>query len=244
MKNAPSILSFVVISAVGLSFQVLGAPEPDADKPLQIIQTRHPIYPASLNRIGITNGFAAIAFSVDAEGKLVDYLPIAYTHEEFFRSSVAALTRWQFEPARAAGQPRAVVSQMTFNYESSGNVVEMTVGDDIHAQYNRMRPTVEVFRVSKLNELDQIPVPVNIVRPGYPEAFLGSDLEGAATIEFYIDESGDVRLPVVIDQSASEFAGAAIQAVRQWKFEPPMKDGKPVSAIAKQRFHFKPSSEE
>jgi TonB family protein len=244
MTNTSSLLSLVVLSAVGLSSQALGAPEPNAFESLRIIQKRHPIYPANLSRSGITKGFAIIAFNVDAEGKLVDYLPVAYTHEEFYRASVEALMRWQFEPARAAGQPRAVVTQMTFKFESSGAVVEMSVDDDINAQFNRMRPTVEAYRVSKLKELDRIPVPVNIVRPGYPEAFVGSGLEGTVTVEFYIDESGEVRLPVVLDQTAGDFGGAAMEAVRQWKFEPPVKDETPVVALARQRFSFAPSNKE
>ena len=244
MKNTPSVLSFVVISAVGLVFQAHGAPEPDAAEPMKILKTRQPIFPPDLNRTGITTGYAVIALNVDAKGNLADYLPIAYTHEDFYRSSVDALTRWQFVPASEAGQPRAVITQMTFNFESGGNVVEMNVGDDVNAQFNRMRPEQEVFRIFKLNELDQIPVPVDIVRPGYPEAFLGSQLEGTAIIEFYIDESGDVRLPAVIEQSAGDFAGAAMEAVLQWKFEPPMKDGKPVTALARQKFNFAPSTEE
>ena len=244
MKHTPSVLSFIVVFAVGLAFQAHGAPEPDAVEPMKIIKTHHPIYPPGLNRTGITKGYATIALSVDAKGNLVDYLPIAYTHEDFYRASIDALTRWQFVPASEAGQPRAVVTQITITYESSGNVIEMSVGDDINAQVNRMRSEDEAFRICKLNELDQIPVPVNIVPPGYPEAFLGSQLEGTVTIEFYIDESGEVRLPVVIDQTAGDFAGAAMEAVRQWSFEPPMKNGKPVTALARQKFSFAPSTQD
>ncbi|RKX33283.1 MAG: hypothetical protein DRP71_10615 [Verrucomicrobia bacterium] len=243
MNRTLTFLSVAVIFAVGLSFQANGAPEPGPSQSVKVHQTRTPIYPSDLNRTGITKGFAAIAFGVDAEGNLIDYLPVAYTHEDFYTSSIDALTRWRFDPALEAGQPRAVVMQMTFNFESSGNVVEMRVGDDVNAQFNRMRPTPEAFRICKLDELDQVPVPVSIVSPSYPEAFLGSRLEGAVTIEFYIDESGDVRLPAVIEQSAGDFAGAAMEAVRQWKFEPPMKEGIPVFAVARQRFSFEPSTE-
>ena len=244
MNRLLVILTLFFFFVVTHSSWTIGASGSDTFESMKIFQTQRPIYPGDLRRTGVAQGSATIAFEVDAEGKLIDYLPIGYSHGGFYTSAINALTRWRFEPARDAGQPRPVVQILTFNFEDGQDVVAMSVGDNVVARINQIRSTVEEYRICRRDELDQEPVPVAIVNPRYPEGFLGSQLEGSATIEFYIDESGIVRLPAVIEQSAAEFASAAIEAVRQWRFEPPTKGGERVSVAARQRFHFAPSPPE
>ena len=58
-------------------------------------------------------------------------------------------------------------------------------------------------------------------------------------IEFFIDEAGNVRLPVVTDiDGPIELAKSAYLAITSWKFEPPMIYGKPVATRARQPFYF------
>ncbi|MBE35455.1 MAG: hypothetical protein CMI16_07860 [Opitutaceae bacterium] len=47
-------------------------------------------------------------------------------------------------------------------------------------------------------------------------------------MEFYIDEAGHPELPRIVSSSEPAFGYSAVQAIAQWIFEPPLKDGQPV----------------
>jgi TonB family protein len=59
-------------------------------------------------------------------------------------------------------------------------------------------------------------------------------------VDFYIDETGAVRMPYVTGRPHTLLANLAVDAVRQWKFEPPTRNGTPVLVHARQVFHFNP----
>jgi TonB family protein len=63
-------------------------------------------------------------------------------------------------------------------------------------------------------------------------------------VQFYIDQEGKVRMPVLADVDCDlELAAAAYDAVRTWSFEPPTVKGRPVIVTARQKFVFPRSSE-
>ena len=49
-----------------------------------------------------------------------------------------------------------------------------------------------------------------------------------ALVSFYVDEKGQVRLPNVESSLPPSFVVAAVAAVQQWAFKPPVAKGKPV----------------
>jgi TonB family protein len=61
---------------------------------------------------------------------------------------------------------------------------------------------------------------------------------GSATVEFYIDESGAVRMPAVFKADFPELGHLLADAVRQWKFDPPTRQGRPVLVHASQTVVF------
>jgi TonB family protein len=89
-----------------------------------------------------------------------------------------------------------------------------------------------------LKELDRIPTPLAAPAPYYTPELLASGLRGKVTVDFYIDESGMVRMPAVSDADRRDLATLAVMAVRQWRFEPPLRKGNPVLVKARQVFTF------
>ena len=62
-------------------------------------------------------------------------------------------------------------------------------------------------------------------------------------MEFYIDPQGRVRIPSVSRETIEAnpgLAAAAVTAVSQWQFAPPVSNGKPVLVVASQDFSFRP----
>lgn len=80
-----------------------------------------------------------------------------------------------------------------------------------------------------LSEIDQRPRPVHQVAGVYPSEMRAKNIEGSVTLIFIVDETGRVANPRVEKSSHPEFDLPALDAVRQWKFEPAIKGGQRVS---------------
>jgi protein TonB len=68
------------------------------------------------------------------------------------------------------------------------------------------------------------------VKPVYPEDARAAKVEGAVIIEAVIDKLGKVQDARVL-QSVPMLDQAAIDAVRQWQFEPTVIEGRPRPVI-------------
>jgi len=65
--------------------------------------------------------------------------------------------------------------------------------------------------------------------PSYPEAARKAKLNGSAVVAAAVSEKGEVDDVKLVRSSDKVFDQNAIDAVRQWKFAPAAKDGKPVA---------------
>lgn len=87
-------------------------------------------------------------------------------------------------------------------------------------------------------ELDQRPNPIHRVKPEYPHEKKLQKVDGWARVVFVVDELGRVRDPEVEAASGRDFGEAALRAIRSWRFEPGMKDGRAVQTRLRQPFTF------
>jgi len=67
-------------------------------------------------------------------------------------------------------------------------------------------------------------------------------VRGSVNVEFYIDETGAVRLPSLAPGENLELGSLAIAALSQWRFNPPTSRGRAVLVKAVQTFNFKDGS--
>jgi TonB family protein len=87
----------------------------------------------------------------------------------------------------------------------------------------------------------QMPAPVRVggnirvpkklvdVKPIYPESMRAAGREATVKIDAVIDKTGSVSFARVLNADIHpDFAVAAVDAVRQWKFSPTMLNGVPV----------------
>ncbi len=202
-----------------------------------------PPFPFELVQTGVREGQVCIAFSVDVAGKVDDGLAIAYTHPEFARVALAAVQRWTFEPARLSGQAIATATEVTFNFEVQGTVVvSLTAAESINAWLNKLHQINESYFPRTLRELDRIPTPLVAPAPSYPSTLAARGHVGDVNVNFYIDETGTVRLPAVEPNTDPDLAALAVVAIQQWKFEPPTCQGRRVLTKTSQLFRFRPTS--
>jgi protein TonB len=69
------------------------------------------------------------------------------------------------------------------------------------------------------------------VEPAYPELAKKARVQGKVTLRINVDEEGNVTDASVIE-GYPLLDGAAISAVRQWKYSQTLLNGKPVPVIA------------
>jgi len=206
---------------------------------LKIQQTIEPVFPNHLAQMGLTEGMAHLAINTDPDGKLIEWLVVGYTQPEFANAAVAALKHWKFEPAQLRGEKVGTTVELVFHFEAKGVVVSTSnLSDIMEAQLLRRMGNHYIYLPCSLRELDRIPTPIVTVAPTYPKELADRGLKGRVTVEFYIDESGAVRVPAVSINDDSVLTALAVAALRQWRFEPPTRNGSPVLVKASQVFNF------
>jgi TonB family protein len=83
-------------------------------------------------------------------------------------------------------------------------------------------------RIFKINELDRQPLPRYQVPPSYPTALRTAGVSGEVVVDFLIDAEGAVRDARAAQSTQEEFEAPALEAVRQWKFDPGRKGDQAV----------------
>jgi protein TonB len=82
--------------------------------------------------------------------------------------------------------------------------------------------------VFSLADLDQRPRAIFQTPPQYPPELRRRGIAGTVTILFTVDQTGRVVSPKVERSTDPAFESPAIEAVRQWRFEPGTRKGQPV----------------
>jgi TonB family protein len=93
-------------------------------------------------------------------------------------------------------------------------------------------------------QVEKEPVVKKRTNPHYPEVALKAGLEGKVWVKLWVNVDGKVQEAEVIKSDNAVFNGAAIEAARQFEFEPAMIKGKPVAVWVSVPFAFKLADKE
>ncbi len=93
--------------------------------------------------------------------------------------------------------------------------------------------------IFEIADVDRTPVALAQQDPLYPPSARLRGIEGHVTLEFRVTPGGSVQQASVISASpASLFNRAALQAVRRWRFQPAMHQGRKVTVRVRQTLRF------
>ena len=231
--------TLVICSGLTLATAVFGqfGPQVPEWQSVKIVQTVDPVFPFPLTQQGLTRGEARVAVNTDAKGRLVEWLVVGFTRAEFANEAVDVIKKWAFVPARMRGEPVGTTIEIYFYFEARGVVVSTTTIDELE-RATLFETGRYVYQPCSLRELDRIPTPLTTVAPVYPSELARKGVHGRVSVDFYIDETGVVRMPAVSPRDNSELTVLSLEALRQWRFEPPTRNGKPVLVKASQVFSF------
>lgn len=207
--------------------------------PLRIEQTIEPRFPTALLLSPITEGEARVVVNIDASGKLVDWLVTGYTDKAFADEAVTVLKAWRYEAPVENGEPIGVRTELRFQFESRGQVVSLTAIEtpNIILKQMGLGPTF-VRSLCGPHELDQPLTPLDTTAPLYPPPSARADTKQSVVVDFYVDEKGHPRMPVVVNGAQAHYANAAVDALTRWRFNEPKRDGRPVTVRVRQEFVF------
>lgn len=227
--KVPALLILAALAAVPLSAAV---------ESMKVEPTFVPRLCPAMEMEGVTEARLVVAVAVDETGKLTETLVLGYTHPAFVRMGLDALQEWNFTPASVDGKPISSQTELTIEYSAQGVVVSRSGALDLDRFVQQQFGVRFAKRPLSARELDRVPTRVNTVSPRYARQAEDEGVKGAVQVYFYIDESGAVRMPSVAPGSDPYLAQSAVAAVRDWKFEPPMRKGVPVVVSARQEFKF------
>lgn len=83
------------------------------------------------------------------------------------------------------------------------------------------------------------PVALTRVEPRYPEHLRQMRVSGIVILELALSDTGAVEHVAVVKSVAADMDISAIQAVRQWTFQPATRDGKPIPVLFHVTINFK-----
>jgi TonB family protein len=108
--------------------------------------------------------------------------------------------------------------------------------------------TAYVRRVEMLRErndttysacADGMPKPLKTITPIYPVELQASGTTGDVTVQFVVGADGTVADCTVLLSDHPALSAAAVEAVKQWRFQPGVKNGRPVAAQLQLTFPFR-----
>jgi TonB family protein len=83
------------------------------------------------------------------------------------------------------------------------------------------------------------PVEIEKTTPKYPERARQDKVMGMVIVETMISDEGLVEDARVVESPDERLSAAAVEAAREWRFEPALCDGKPASVSYNLTFNFR-----
>lgn len=93
-------------------------------------------------------------------------------------------------------------------------------------------------RTVRMNELTLRRKATNVVAPEFPAEAIKKRATGVAVVDLLVDENGGVAELKVLESPHPLIQAALEQAVRQWRFEATVVEGRRVRAHGKLTFYF------
>jgi TonB family protein len=171
----------------------------------RLVRQTKPVYPAEAKQAGVT-GTVVLDAMIAPDGAVRD-VKVVSGPPMLVQAAVDAVSKWVYEPVTMDGAPVAARTKVTVNFGLPGSIaIEDTVSGA-----NSLRP-------------------VDMPRPKYPPEAKAAGIQGPVRLRAVVGADGAVKTLNVMSGEPA-LAEAALEAVRSWKYEPVVIDGKPVEVM-------------
>lgn len=175
-----------------------------------------PKLPASISDI---TGNVDVMVAVNRKGKVASVVSMATTDSDLAKSVHDAITAWTFNPALSSGNPVIGLYRHGFQFESGKHI------------FNK-----ELWSVLNSDPVEPRLRADGIVLPEVP-AGMGQD-EGKVQMLIATDIIGSVAGVTPIASTDGSLDNVVAETVKQWKFDPATRDGKPAIGIYSYTFRY------
>jgi TonB family protein len=182
----------------------------DAIKPPKLVKSVNPFYPEIARQAKI-EGVVILQARTDAQGRVKDAM-VLRSVPLLDQAAIAAVRQWVYEPLVIDEQAKEAVFTVTVRFTLDAEKPK--------GQGEGPGTTGEIL----------VPTVIKKVDPVYPEAARKAGIQGVVLLEATTDEKGNV-VKVRVLKSIPELDQAAIDALKQWKYEPLIIEGKPKGVV-------------
>ncbi len=196
-------------------------------KPPKLLKKVDPIYPEEAAKQGI-EGVVLVSVRADKEGNIEKVKILKSPHELLSKAAIEALKQWKYKPMFIKGKPMAIIFTVTMTFKLKDKEKE------------KEEEIAEFEKGAVIAEGDvKPPKLVKKVNPVYPDEARKEGIEGAVILKVRTDEQGSIEKIKVLESPHDLLSKAAVEAVKQWKYEPMLKKGNPVPIIFTVNMNFK-----
>ncbi len=169
----------------------------------KLIRQPKPAYPQAAKDAQIT-GLVRLEVDISSAGRVTEIKPLI-GHPLLVEAACEAVRLWEYETT----EPMRAQVDLNFDLES----FPRTGGTAAH-----VRGSVQMLKA------------VDMVKPAYPAEAKQQSLSGTVRLQALISKTGEVAAVRVLE-GAPMLVGAAVDAVRQWKYQPTNVEGSPVEVV-------------
>lgn len=199
----------------------------------KIIEQAEPVYPGAALDAKIS-GTVVLHAVVDTDGSVKEINYVSGPNE-LAQSAVEAVRQWKYQTTLLNGEPVEVDTTINVVYQLSESGVG-TVLDGQAQQSQGTGPPAQRFRVGGNVMAARM---VKQVQPKYPKAAKKAGITGTVLLHVIITKDGSVT-EIQYVSGPQELALSAIDAVRQWKYQPMWINGQPVDVDSTIKIVFTP----
>ena len=213
----------------------------------KLIKRVDPVYPGEARKNNI-QGVVILEAKIDEAGRVSDVI-VLKSVPELDRSAVDGVRQWIYEPLMVEGKAVKAVLTVTVKFALDGDKAKEVVGGVTGGVEGGVQGGVEggvaggvgseewerkmkEFEAGAVPCKDEINPPklIKLVEPVYPEEARKQGIEGIVILSAKAAENGNVIATMVL-RSIPALDRAAMDAVRQWVYEPLLIEGKPRKVI-------------
>jgi TonB family protein len=239
MKTARLLLCLIAL-AIFTTARAAQATNDDSLQKLRLDKFVMPEFPESLLSTGNGKGVVTAAIGRDGEGRVTDVLVLDSTHARLTQSVTEAVRQWKFKlPANPAPAGREIVPIVRFLFSMRGVLFISAYTGTLQSPASAITANSPVV-LPTFADLDAVPEPLHHPMPRFTGRLAEPANGGTVTVKFFLDETGKVRVPIILECSTPELGSAALAAVEQWTFTPPRAAGRETIALETQTFAFGP----
>lgn len=217
--------------AAELEMGVIGEPKSGsrggARVPPRLVHRVDPEYPYVMRRYRL-EGRVQVDFEVDRDGRVQNPVIGESSNPAFDEPALVALRQWKFQPATVGGKPvrTRLREQMNFRMVGSGS-------DAFTISPGAMKKLPEEWRFDTAPKIRGVQIPI------YPYALRAERVYGEAQATMLVDERGRVARVAITKSDRPEFGLALAAALEGFRFDPALRDSKPVKCVlaVEQRFN-------